>query len=316
MNKINKIKLTDVYTDLKLPRNTRRDRVTDIDYLGFYEILKNTNELIDKLGGFDSVYDIADYFYKNKNRIMLKERIISLRIFSGLTIDEAAKTIGVTALTYKKYENECFKDGLSERQVTNLIHASKGRVRGIKTLPDNKYWNDLDEEFENLFPSWRKYMKVYLGDPSPLLMDEEGPFGDDDWVNENGFHHIWAFCIKINDYKVNVEKAWSNIHDDLIKLLKPKDTLENMTKAIKNYNNYQNNYLERLLNQNDFYDEIPKMLSLEHYDKFYEEEFSGDKELVNKNFFEIRKNRYEYISFLLYFADKKLINKNNWEPYR
>ena len=89
-----------------------------------------------------------------------------------------------------------------------------------------------------------------------------------------------------------------------------------MTKAIKNYNNYQNNYLERLLNQNDFYDEIPKMLSLEHYDKFYEEEFSGDKELVNKNFFEIRKNRYEYISFLLYFADKKLINKNNWEPYR
>jgi len=308
MNKIDKFKLTDVYTGLKLPRNTRRDRVTDIDYLGFYEILKNTNELIDKLGGFDSVYDIANYFYKNKNRIMLKERIISLRIFSGLTIDEAAKTIGVTALTYKKYENECFKDGLSEKQVTNLINASKGRVRGVKTLPDNKYWNDLDEEYENLFPSWRKYMNVYLGDPSPLLVDEDDALFDyDDWANENGFHHIWAYCININDSKVNVEKAQSNIHNDLIKLLKPIDTVENMTKAIKNYNNYQNNFLERLLNQNEFYDEIPKMLSLEHYDKFYEEELLEKEE--SKDFFHIRKNRYEYISFLLYFADKKLINK-------
>tara|TARA_A100001015_G_scaffold250665_1_gene289207 strand:+ start:442 stop:1404 length:963 start_codon:yes stop_codon:yes gene_type:complete len=317
MNKINKFKLNEIYTDLKLPKNTRRDRVTDIDYIGFYEILKNTNELIDKLGGLASVHNIANYLYENRKRIMLKERIISLRIFSGLTIDEAAKAIDVTALTYKKYENECFKDGLSERQVTNLINASYGRVKGIKTLPNTKYWEDLDEEFENVFPSWRKYMEVYLGDPSFIIKEEDEPFDDDvqDWFNENGFHHIWAFCIKINDSKVNEKQAWSNIQNDLIKLLKPVDTRENMTKAIKNYNNYQNNYLAKLTNQNEFFDEIQKMLSLDYYDKFYEEEFSDDKNLVNKEFFDTRKNRYEYISFLLYFSNKKLINKNNWDPY-
>tara|TARA_X000000368_G_scaffold392125_1_gene356624 strand:- start:4980 stop:5915 length:936 start_codon:yes stop_codon:yes gene_type:complete len=309
MDLLKNYKLTAADKNIKLPENIRRDRMTDIDYWKFYEILKNTNNIIENIGGFGSKDVISEYFFENKNKIKLRERILALRLFCNLTIEQAAETIGVTSLTYKKYENECFKDGLTEKQLVNLIKRSKGSIVGIKSLPDS----DIDKQYEELFPQWKKYMKIYLGDPGTAIYDDDVPFYDDEWFNENGFHHLWIYFIKINNTETFKSNFQPNIDESKdIKYLKPYDSLKSMNNAVKEFNNYQNDPFEKLLNQNYFFEEIEKILLLRQREAI---NINGLSKENKDKYNEIQNNRFEYISFLLYMSDKKIFNIASLEEW-
>ena len=129
-------------------QSVRFDRLTVEDFNVVKEIVESTEELIKgKINELENLEKVRDFINSNRKELTVASRLTALRIYTGISLDEGAKAIGVSRQSYRNYEKSGFSKGLSIEQRNKLKDLSR------KKIIDNNLLKASVQQWDLLIPN-------------------------------------------------------------------------------------------------------------------------------------------------------------------